>query len=81
MGALKWVGQPGQFVAGVPARDLTAAEVERYPEAAVSPLYAEADDPHPHPLPSRERGPEGEAEAAPRTTRRRLTRPARTTED
>lgn len=35
---LKYVGG-GRFIAGVPARDLTAAEAEQYPEAAASGLY------------------------------------------
>jgi len=31
----------GRYIAGIPARDLTAAEVEQYPEAATSPLYVD----------------------------------------
>ena len=36
---LKFVGQPGEFLPGVPARDLTDEEAKQYPEAPASPLY------------------------------------------
>lgn len=45
MAGLKWVGGAGQFIPGVPARDLTAEEAERFPRAAESPLYEAADAP------------------------------------
>ena len=37
--ALRYVGE-GRYIAGVPARDLTADETKEYPGAAKSPLYA-----------------------------------------
>ena len=36
---MKFIGGTGQWVPGVPARDLTADEAERYPRASRSPLY------------------------------------------
>lgn len=39
MPGLKFIGGAGQFLPGVPARDLTAGEVERYPRASESALY------------------------------------------
>ena len=39
MPELKFIGGAGQFLPGVPARDLTAEEAERYPRALTSPLY------------------------------------------
>lgn len=47
MGGLKFVGAPGQFVAGIPARDLTAEEVDQHPGAATSRLYERVDAPEP----------------------------------
>ncbi len=41
--ALRYVGG-GRYIAGVPARDLTADEAGRYPEARTSPLYAAVED-------------------------------------
>lgn len=35
----RWVGGPGRFVPGIPARDLTDAEVERWPAVLDSPLW------------------------------------------
>lgn len=61
--ALRYVGG-GRWIAGVPARDLSAAEVERFPEALTSPLYATpTDEKHePAPLPQGEFLPEAEEE-------------------
>jgi hypothetical protein len=39
MAGLRWIGGAGQFVPGIPARDLTEEEVERYPQARQSSLY------------------------------------------
>ena len=45
--ALKYVGKDPntEWLAGVPARDLTDAEVKEYPEASASPLYVAATAP------------------------------------
>lgn len=47
MGAMKWIGGPGQFLAGIPARDLTAAEVKQHDaeRLVASGLYEPADAP------------------------------------
>jgi len=44
---LKYVGKDSNtdWIAGVPARDLTDAEAAEYPEASVSPLYVAATAP------------------------------------
>jgi hypothetical protein len=47
MSGLKYVGQ-GEWLPGVPARDLTDEEAAQYPEAAKSRLY-EADTPKKQP--------------------------------
>lgn len=43
MAGLTWVGGEGQFLPGIPARDLTADEAERYDAARLlaSGLYSE----------------------------------------
>lgn len=42
-GGVRYVGG-GRWIAGVPARDLTAEEVGRFPEVLDSPLYAAVED-------------------------------------
>jgi hypothetical protein len=37
---LRWIGGDGQWLPGVPARDLTDDEAGEYPQAAASGLYA-----------------------------------------
>ena len=44
MAGLKYVGEAGQWLPGVPARDLTEAEVAAYPEAQTCAFYVRADD-------------------------------------
>lgn len=45
--ALKWVGQPGQFVAGVPAGDLEVGTEEEAADLIAGGLYEAAAAPPP----------------------------------
>lgn len=40
----RFKGQPGEFIPGVPARDLTDEEAEAHPEVRESPLYEREAD-------------------------------------
>lgn len=64
--AMRFVGVEGQWLPGIPARDLTADEVAQCPEVKSSPLYvpvtSREDHEEPKPLPQGEFLPEPEDE-------------------